>query len=124
MKKSLILLFTLFIISFCEAKPVAVFKEVIHNFGIIKAETPVKHTFKFSNRGNSILIIERIKAGCGCTGTILSSREIQAGGSGELEVELSADPGSGKIEKVIYVFTNDPVHRIIKIILKATVTDN
>jgi len=65
MKKSqiYIFLFMLFLISYCHARPAVVFDEVIHNFGTIKTETSVKHTFNFRNRGKSILVIERIKAG-------------------------------------------------------------
>ena len=65
MKKSLfyIFLFMLFFITYCYAKPVIVFDEEIHNFGIVKTETSVKHTFHFKNTGKGTLVIERIKTG-------------------------------------------------------------
>jgi hypothetical protein len=53
----------LFLITYCYAKPGIVFDKVIHNFGTVKTETSVKHTFHFRNTGKSTLIIERIKAG-------------------------------------------------------------
>ncbi len=56
-----ILLF--FAFSSCDAKPVAFFKDTTHDFGKVKTSSTVTHTFTFTNRGTSTLIIERVKAG-------------------------------------------------------------
>ena len=47
----------------CDGKSGIIFDKIEHDFGKIRKDAIVKHTFNFENRGNSILIIERIKAG-------------------------------------------------------------
>ena len=125
MKKFLfgILLFVILPVISCEAKSSAVFDEAIHDFGKISKDSSVKYTFNFKNTGKSTLVIERIKTSWGCTGTLLSDKEIPAGGSGKLEIELHTDMKIGEIIKTIYVYTNDPDHKMIKLVIKATVLD-
>ncbi len=58
-----VILFLLLPVLYCDAKPKVQFQETVYNFGTVKQETSVKHTFIFKNTGNSILAIERVKAG-------------------------------------------------------------
>ena len=58
-----LILFLLLPVLYCEAKPIAVFQETIHNFGVVSKDSSMKHTFVFRNTGNSTLVIDRIKAG-------------------------------------------------------------
>ncbi|PKL19167.1 MAG: hypothetical protein CVV49_01990 [Spirochaetae bacterium HGW-Spirochaetae-5] len=46
-----------------------------------------------------------------------------AGGSGQLEIEFHTDMRPGESIKTIYVYTNDPGNKVIKITVKATVKD-
>jgi hypothetical protein len=55
--------FLLLPVLYCEAKPRVQFLETVYDFGVMDRESSKKHTFVFKNSGNSILIIERIKAG-------------------------------------------------------------
>jgi hypothetical protein len=57
------MLFLLLPVFYCEAKPKAQFTETVYDFGVMKKESSMKHTFIFKNIGSSTLIIERIKAG-------------------------------------------------------------
>ncbi len=63
MNKYLINIMLLFLLSLlsCEPRSLIIFEDTIHDFGRIKTETSVKHTFNFKNAGNGILYIERIK---------------------------------------------------------------
>lgn len=63
--KITVFLFILFVcaLNSCDGKPVAYFNETTHDFGKVKASSTVTHTFTFTNRGTSTLIIERVKAG-------------------------------------------------------------
>jgi hypothetical protein len=56
-------IFFVFALNSCDGKPVASFKETTHDFGEVKVNSTVTHTFTFTNRGKSTLIIERVKAG-------------------------------------------------------------
>ncbi len=47
--------------------PVITFKELSYDFGNINEGDKVEHTFEFTNTGNAPLIIDKIKASCGCT---------------------------------------------------------
>ena len=106
------------------ANPKIVFEKTVHDFGKIKPETSHSAVFTFYNRGTSTLTIERVRAGWGCTGTLLSEKEIPAGGSGTIKVELTADRYIGKVNRSLLVITNDPVNRTTRIILEAEVTDD
>ncbi len=63
--KILIILSTIliFALNSCDGKPVASFNKTSHDFGNVPASTTVSYTFLLSNKGNSPLVIERIKAG-------------------------------------------------------------
>lgn len=63
--KITILVFIIFVFSLtsCDGKPVAHFDETTYDFGKVKTGTTVSHTFTFTNKGTSTLIIERVKAG-------------------------------------------------------------
>ena len=81
------------------------------------------HIFKFYNKGNSTLTIDRVKAGWGCTGSVVSSRSIPAGGSGEIEITLYTDERSGQIHKTISVYSNDPDRGIVVLTVIANVPE-
>lgn len=66
MKKKILFMLPVILIlalSSCEGKPVAQFSETTHDFGKVQKSSTFKHTFTFTNRGTSTLIIDRIKAG-------------------------------------------------------------
>jgi len=47
----------------CYGKSLIIFDKTEYDFGKIRKNTTVKHTFNFENKGTSTLTIERIKAG-------------------------------------------------------------
>ncbi len=85
-----------------------VFEETEHDFGVVGQQQTVKHTFKFKNEGDATLVIENIKTTCGCTGTLLSKKEIPPGEEGDIEVSFSSGFSGGKKKKSIFVYSNDP----------------
>jgi hypothetical protein len=92
--------------------PSIVFDELEHDFGILKQQQSVKYIFKFRNEGGELLVIENVKASCGCTGTLLSSKEIQPGEEGEIEVTFKSAMSSGKKKKSITITSNDPAQPV------------
>ena len=119
-----LILIVLFAIT-CKGQPKMQFDEKHHDFGDQKIEQKLKHTFTFKNIGTSTLIIEKVKAGWGCTGTLLSSEEIPAGGSGEIEVTLKTGKRTKKLRKTISIYTNNPdkKNKIVRITVSANVID-
>jgi len=65
MKKNLFFALCFIILSAisCDAKSSIIFDKIEYDFGKIRKDSTVKHTFNFENKGKSTLIIERIKAG-------------------------------------------------------------
>ncbi len=64
-KKILFMLPVIMIFAFssCEGKPVAQFSETTYDFGKVQKSSSYRHTFIFTNRGTTTLVIDRIKAG-------------------------------------------------------------
>lgn len=103
------------------AAPRLVFDEMEHDFGEIKQQEEVKHIFKFRNEGDALLVVEEVKSSCGCTGTLLSTKNIPPGGEGEIEVTFKSGRSSGKKKKYISVISNDPSKPVEKIHIMADI---
>ena len=69
-----------------------------------------KFQFDFKNIGKSTLLIEGVKASCGCTEARPSQREIPPGGIGAIKVNFDSHGFQGQVSKEILVLSNDPRH--------------
>jgi len=90
------------------ADPRIVCNQPVYHFGTVQGHDSVEHTFRLRNDGDSVLIIERVRTGCGCTTTRLAQRKIQPGKEVELTTRLSLKGRTGQQHKSIYVHSNDP----------------
>ena len=89
--------------------PKIYFKETEHNFGKVPQGPSLQYNFKFTNKGNETLKIERVQTSCGCTGaTVGEKTEYEKNESGEIKVEFNTQGRQGTQEKTIIVFSNDP----------------
>lgn len=89
--------------------PKIVFKEEVHDFGKVPRGPELQYNFKFTNKGNADLLIERVQTSCGCTGaTVGDKKEYKKNESGEIKVNFQTQGRSGHQEKTIIVFSNDP----------------
>lgn len=79
----------------------------------------VKYTFK--NTGGSDLIIEDVRASCGCTATSPKDKVIPPGGSSEISATFDSRGRMGKQRKTITVRSNDPVQSSVLLRLEADV---
>lgn len=78
------------------------------DFGkVIKGEKPT-HTFIVKNGGKGDLIIEGLKESCPCIEASISTTLIQPGGSAEIKVSYDTTDYTGKDEKHIHIYSNDP----------------
>ena len=66
--------------------PRITFESVLHDFGDIGPTTSHKCEFKFTNTGDEILNIGRIKATCGCTVPKLSKNNFAPGETGTVKI--------------------------------------
>lgn len=89
--------------------PVLSFKKKSFDFGRMKAGETVRHTFEFTNTGESPLIIQNAAASCGCTVPDWPHSPIGPGDSGKIEVEFNSTGKNGSISKNIAITANtDP----------------
>ncbi len=89
--------------------PKIVFKEDSHDFGKVPRGPELQYNFKFTNKGNSTLNIERVQTSCGCTGATVGEKSDYAKNeSGEIKVNFSTQGREGHQEKTIIVYSNDP----------------
>lgn len=75
---------------------------------MVKPDEKPSHVFTMKNEGNKELIIERIRSSCGCVKTSISSKNIKPGKSAELKATFNTTGYEGKMEKDIYIKSNDP----------------
>lgn len=88
--------------------PRIMFEETKHEFGKVPQGPQVQYVFKFTNKGNQTLHIEKVQASCGCTGTAMGEKmDYAKGESGEINVTFNTEGREGKQEKTIMVYSND-----------------
>jgi hypothetical protein len=85
--------------------PVLELDKVEHDFGTIMDGTPVETKFKYTNKGNSMLVVSNIKSTCGCTVPSNYTKEVAPGETGEFTVKFNGK-GNGKVSKSLTMTTN------------------
>ena len=91
-----------------ESQPDIFFEEPIYNFGKVYKNVDVEHFFMLENRGTEDLIIENIKASCGCIASEATSPKVLPGMSEGIVAILKGIPDTGAISKNIKIYSNDP----------------
>ena len=83
------------------------FKDLVHDFGTFPEETgKVSCTFEFTNTGKSDLIVQNVKASCGCTTPDWTKTPVKPGEKGFVEATYNATGRPGAFSKTITVTTN------------------
>jgi hypothetical protein len=90
------------------------------DFGVIPSGVKITRNFRLTNTGNSVLVINKLYTGCGCTEVRLSRNKIEPGTSETLFVTMELE-GHGQ-KNNIYVFYNDPQKRVVELSVKAEPT--
>ena len=85
--------------------PVMELDKTVHDFGTIVNGTPVETIFKYTNKGNSMLVVSNIKSTCGCTVPSNYTKEVAPGETGEFTVKFNGK-GNGKVSKSLTMTTN------------------
>ncbi|MBL7870719.1 MAG: DUF1573 domain-containing protein [Cyclobacteriaceae bacterium] len=114
MKRMILIVLCLLPVFFVEAQetkpisgPVITWAESTYDFGDIMEGDKVSHTFKFTNTGNSPLVLTNVEVTCGCTTPNGWPRDpIAHGATGELTVAFNSTGKSGKQHKVINIVSN------------------
>ncbi|MBO6881712.1 DUF1573 domain-containing protein [Winogradskyella sp.] len=85
--------------------PVLKMDKMEHDFGTIMNGTPVETIFKYTNTGNSMLVVSNIKSTCGCTVPSNYTKEVAPGETGQFTVKFNGK-GNGKVSKSLTMTTN------------------
>jgi hypothetical protein len=87
--------------------PRITFEKLTHDFGDISPGTKNPCEFKFTNTGNALLKIGKIKCSCGCTIATLDKTDYAPGESGILKIVYSASSSPGTTRKSCSIPSND-----------------
>lgn len=122
MRKVIFLILITFINSYGQfIKPQMKFVEDTYDFGKVKQNDVVEHTFEFFNAGGDTLKILDISTSCGCSVGKLSKREFAAGEKGTIDVRFDTRGKLGNQVQRIYIRTNEPDNPTKIITIKAQV---
>jgi len=101
-----ILFFLLVHFSFSQEKfPILVFEKNTIDYGKITPKSSGRRTFKFKNKGNAPLIIQKVKGSCGCVVLNFPKKPIMPNGEGEIEIVYNVLK-IGRISRTITVTSN------------------
>jgi hypothetical protein len=118
----LLVLLTLSAVTAAWSGPKIIFDKKTHDYGKVRYGDKVTEEFTFSNAGDETLIIEQLRATCGCTKAIQGSREIPRNGKSKIVAEFdTSDLRPGMKKKSIFVHSNDPDSPVVKLVLLADV---
>ena len=85
------------------------------DFGRIVQGEKVNHTFTITNTGGADLLIMDVRASCGCTAATPEKNKLAPNESTELNVEFNSAHKMGKQTKFVYIKSNDPENKTLKI---------
>ena len=97
--------------------PVMKFEFDSHDFGKVKAGDKVTYEFKFTNTGQSPLIISTATASCGCTVPEWPKAPVQPGQGGKIKVTFDSANKEGLQDKQITVTANtSPAQTVVHLV--------
>lgn len=91
------------------------------DFGRIKSNKIVYHTFQLTNESSESIVITDVMASCGCTTPKLEKKVIPSGEKTSLSVGFDPAGKTGLQQKVIYVFIEG--REPYEILIRAEITD-
>lgn len=123
--KKIILIFLAFIsaVSAQLNGPKISFNEVFFDFKDVIEGENVSYDFIVTNTGNEKLIIQSVKASCGCTAVKPEKNELAPNETTKIKVIYSTRGRVGKTEKYVYVKSNDPENSEIRLKFAANVIE-
>lgn len=81
----------------------------------------LSHSFKVKNQGDEVLNLENVRGSCGCTAAKPVSKVLQPGEETEIKTTFNSTGRTGKQTKYVYVHSNDPETKILKLTITGEV---
>ncbi len=99
---------------FAQQKAKIVFNETEHDFGSFKEDDGAQTTtFKFKNEGDVPLVLNNVRASCGCTTPKWTREPVAPGNSGEIQVSYNPRNRPGAFNKTVTVQSNAETATVI-----------
>jgi hypothetical protein len=96
-----------FSVGFVQGQPKITFEKMEHNFGSFLESSGVQTTtFRFKNTGTTPLILNDVRASCGCTTPKWTRDPVAPNGSGEITVSYDPKNRPGTFNKSVTVGSN------------------
>jgi hypothetical protein len=94
-----------------------------HDFGQVKQGDVVTTEIAMQNTGRGDLKIEAVSTSCGCTSARVKPDIISPGNEGRLLIryDSGSHPDRGRVQRHIYIASNDPIKREVEVIVTADV---
>ncbi|MCR5498346.1 MAG: DUF1573 domain-containing protein [Paludibacteraceae bacterium] len=104
---SFIALFAGIAAAFADGAPEIYFEQITHDFGTFPEENgKVSCTFEFKNVGTADLVLQSVKASCGCTTPDWTKEPVKPGETGVVKATYNATGRPGSFTKTITVKSN------------------
>ena len=115
MKKILFLALACMVLAVAHAQEkdsTIVFNKTVHDFGEMTQGVPQTYSFELTNTGKEVLVIENVRASCGCTSSGWTKEPIAPGEKGYVKATYNAAAG-GAFDKVLTVTSNGTPNSIV-----------
>lgn len=99
------------------------FEELEHNYGTIQKGGNGECEFKFWNDGNEPLILQNVKASCGCTLPSYTQKPVMPGQSGVITVKYNTN-NVGGFSKTVTVTSNAVDNPRVQLRIRGNVTQD
>lgn len=103
-----------------KAQPEIKFKDLLYDFGEVGPSAKQKGQFEFTNIGEGLLKITKVKRCCGVVATV-DKMEYAPGESGVINVEWDSGPLESTMRKNIVAYSNDPNNPAVNLTITAKV---
>lgn len=104
---SMLMLFAGIVATFAEDLPEITFETITHDFGTFPEENgKVSCVFEFTNTGKADLVLQKVRASCGCTTPEWTKEPVKPGEKGTVKATYNASGRPGAFSKTITVTTN------------------
>ncbi len=103
----------IFLAAYCIAYPQSNSPKIkavnpVEDLGTLVEGQIAKESFIVKNEGTADLIIDKVRASCGCTAAAPAKKKLKPGEQTTVNVEFNSSGRSGLQQKYVYVFSNDP----------------
>ncbi len=93
----------------------------VFDFGELKQGEKVSHNFVITNSGKSNLVLRKVRSSCGCTAIQPDKMVIAPGESTNVVAEFNSRGMSGRQNKSVTIYSNDPKKSTMLLRLTGTV---